>query len=273
MVTFGSRRQWFPIVTVLPPTASPPSSPALSPITEAEPMVVSSPTLTCSPRIAPGPMAPFFPILAEAGTIAVGSISRLRPGSRSSFAARAKVRRGWAEIRMGLEVAALAKSPAIRAAADERSAMSRCWELSTKTRLPLVADCRLETLVTMREASPRRRQPSCSARSRKVCFMVVYCRFLGGCVQLGDEMRSQIAENPEKSETTGDTGERRVHPQGRARVLNCGLVQWRLPFWAGLPAAVHPEPLIGIFADEGFDDFGEFCGVGHDVGLVIAGTN
>src|ERR1700676_1713285 len=105
---------------------------------------------------------------------------------------------------MGLEGGGLVKSPAIRAAADERSARSRCWGLSTKTRLPLVADCRLETLVTMREASPRRRQPSCSARSRKVCFMAVYCRFLGGCVQLGDEMRSQIAENPEKNAHNGE---------------------------------------------------------------------
>jgi hypothetical protein len=36
---------------------------------------------------------------------------------------------------------------------------------------------------------------------------------------------------------------------------------------------VHPEPLFGIFADEGFDDFGEFCGVGYDVGLVVTGAN
>src|SRR4029077_7584052 len=128
---------------------------------------------------------------------------------------------------MGLEVAALAKSPAIRAAADERSAMSRCWRLSTKTRLPLVADCRLETRVTMREASPRRRQPSCSARSRKVCFMVVYCRFLGGCVQLGDEMRSQIAENPEKEcnhwGAPGTPTAEGTSPQLRASTATAGL--------------------------------------------------
>src|ERR1035437_1508272 len=86
---------------------------------------------------------------------------------------------------MGLEAVALAakspaaKSPAMTAAADERSAVSRCWASSTKTRLWLVADCRLETLVTVMELSPRRRQPSFSARSRRVCFMVVYCRFPG----------------------------------------------------------------------------------------------
>ena len=90
----------------------------------------------------------------------------LRPGSRSSFAARAKVSRGWAEIRMGLEteLAAAANSPAMRAAADERSAPSRYWASSTKMRLWAVADCKLETLVTVMELSPRRRQPSFSAR-------------------------------------------------------------------------------------------------------------
>src|ERR1700675_917991 len=95
---------------------------------------------------------------------------------------------------MGLEVAALAKSPAIMAAADERSAASRYWASSTKTRLSLVADCRLETLVTVMELSPRRRQPSCSARSRRVCFMVVYCRFMRRVCTTWEEMRSQIAE-------------------------------------------------------------------------------
>jgi hypothetical protein len=36
---------------------------------------------------------------------------------------------------------------------------------------------------------------------------------------------------------------------------------------------VDPEPLVGIAADEVFYDFSEFCGVGYDVGLVIAGVN
>jgi hypothetical protein len=42
------------------------------------------------------------------------------------------------------------------AAADERSAVSRCWGSSTKTRLVLVADCGLETVATVMELSPRR---------------------------------------------------------------------------------------------------------------------
>src|SRR5450631_778279 len=50
-------------------------------------------------------------------------------------------------------------------------------------------------------------------------------------------------------------------------------VQWRLTGGTRLPAAVHPEPLVGITADEVFDDFGEFGGVGYDVGLVIAGSD
>src|SRR5271169_630388 len=106
-------------------------------------------------------------------------MTRLRSRSRSSLAARAKVRRGWGEIKMGLELALTAKSPAITAAADEPRAVSRYWTSSTKTRLPVVADCRLETVVTVTELSPRRRQPSCSARSRRVRFMVLYCRFPG----------------------------------------------------------------------------------------------
>src|ERR1019366_6485792 len=108
-------------------------------------------------------------------------MTRLRSGSRSSFAARAKLSLGWAELRRGLEAVAAANSPAITAPADERSAASRYWASSTKTRLSLVADCRLETLVTVMELSPRRRQPRFSARSRRVCFMALYGRF-PGCV-------------------------------------------------------------------------------------------
>src|ERR1035437_5411935 len=110
-------------------------------------------------------------------------MTRLRSGSRSSFAARAKVRRGWADISIGFEGLAAkfpaAKSPTMTAAADEPSAASRCLAFSTKTRLSLAADCRLETLVTTMELSPRRWQPSFPARSRRDCFMAPYCRFLG----------------------------------------------------------------------------------------------
>src|SRR5271166_2026083 len=42
---------------------------------------------------------------------------------------------------------------------------------------------------------------------------------------------------------------------------------------AGFPAPVDPEPLVGIAADEGFDDLGEFGGVGYYVSLVIDGAN
>src|SRR5258708_28074144 len=93
MVTFGSMRQWLPAFT---------GAPAASPITAPGAMVVSSPILTCSPRTARGPMATFLPILAEGGTMAAGWTTRLRSGSQSNFAARAKVRRGWGEIRIGL---------------------------------------------------------------------------------------------------------------------------------------------------------------------------
>src|SRR5208282_5623901 len=68
--------------------------------------------------------------------------------------------------------------------------------------------------------------------------------FLGGCVQ-----RRPVCHSP----TT--------------------LIQRGLAWWARLPAAVHPEPLVGIAADEILDNFGEFCGVGYYVGLVIAGAN
>src|SRR5277367_4751924 len=65
------------------------------------------------------------------------------------------------------------------AAAAEASAASRYSASSTKTRLSLFADCRLETLVTVTELSPRRWQLRFSARSRRVRFMAVYCRFTG----------------------------------------------------------------------------------------------
>src|SRR6266403_5863880 len=58
-----------------------------------------------------------------------------------------------------------------------------------------------------------------------------------------------------------------------ARPHTKSLIQRWLAFWACLPATVDPQPLIGIAADEVFDDFGEFCGVGYDVGLVITGAN
>src|ERR1700720_3922480 len=98
--------------------------------------------------------------------------------------ARAKASRGWAEIRIGFEdlVAdlAAANSPAMMAAAAERNAVSRCCVSSTKTRLSLFADCRLATAVTVIEPLPIKRQPSFSARLRRLCFMAVYCRFSKG---------------------------------------------------------------------------------------------
>src|SRR5208337_2907502 len=51
------------------------------------------------------------------------------------------------------------------------------------------------------------------------------------------------------------------------------LVERQLAGWPSLPAAVDPEPLVGIATDEVFDDFGEFRCVGDDVNLVIAGAN
>src|ERR1035437_6507025 len=51
------------------------------------------------------------------------------------------------------------------------------------------------------------------------------------------------------------------------------LIQPWLAWRAGLPAAMDPEPLVGIAADEVFDDFGEFGGVGYYVGLVVTGAN
>src|SRR5208282_1529905 len=189
-------------------------------------------------------------------------MARLRRGSLSSRAARAKVRRGWAEMRIGLVVLAAkapaAKSPAITAAADERSAASRCWASSTKTRLSLLADCRLETVATVMELSPRRGQPSFSARSRRVCFMVVYCRFPGRvCTTLVWGRGSAPSKR----------GEAPLPHRRRTSV------QRGLAWGARFPAAVHPEPLVGIAADEVFYDFRESCGVGYYVGLVIVGAN
>ena len=87
--------------------------------------------------------------------------------------------------------------------------------------------------------------------------MVVYCRFPGA-------YERRIVRRTERGVNDG----RRSAPL-HARLL----VQRRFPWWAGLPAAMDPEPLVGILADEVFDDFGEFCGVGYDVGFVVAGAN
>src|SRR5260370_1413496 len=59
----------------------------------------------------------------------------------------------------------------------------------------------------------------------------------------------------------------RFHNRGEASV------QRRMARRACFPAAVHPEPLVGITADKVFNDFGEFCGVGYYVGLVVMGAN
>ena len=107
--------------------------------------------------------------------IAVGVAEQPR-GSRKG---EARLRGNQQGLRWRWRRSSATNSPAITAAADEPSAVSRCWASSTKTRLSLVADCRLETLVTVMEPSPRRWQPSFSARSRRVCFMAPYCRFPG----------------------------------------------------------------------------------------------
>src|SRR5208337_2760550 len=62
-------------------------------------------------------------------------------------------------------------------------------------------------------------------------------------------------------------------PRGPVPTRPHQLVERRLAWGARFPAAVHPEPLVGIAAGEIFDDFGELCGIGYDVGLVIAGAN
>src|SRR5580658_1596771 len=240
MVKLASIREWLPMVT-------------LSPITEPAPMVVSSPIVTCSPRVARGPTATFVPIFADAGMMAEGWIARLLSESLSSCAARAKVRRGWVEIRMGFRAASLAEAncPAITAAADDFSAASRCLVSSTKTRLSPVADCRLETLLTVTEPSPRRRQSRFSAKSRRICFMGVYCRF-----------PVRYAQRPRSGR-----GRRSTQPQPHK------LIQRRFAGWAGFPAAMDPEPLVGILADDFFHRIREFRGVGYDVGLVVGGAN
>src|ERR1035441_6194292 len=64
--------------------------------------------------------------------------------------------------------------------------------------------------------------------------------------------------------------------QGRGQPLACGTarsrsVDWRLAGRAGLPAAVHPEPLRGVAAD-GVLQYGvEAGGVGGGVGFGVAG--
>src|ERR1019366_1202662 len=111
--------------------------------------------------------------------------------------------------------------------------------------------------------------------------------FRGGCVQRGDlgaaaglrggggnreELEPQGAQR-----STGATlpmGSA-VPPRLKAKNGSFGslLVQGRLAGRASFPAAVDPEPLVGIAADEVFDDLGEFRGIGHDIGLVVAGAN
>src|SRR5208282_5864347 len=261
-------RQWLPIVT-------------WSPMAAPEPMVVSFPTLTCSPRIARGAMATFLPIWADLGMMAAGSMPRLVSGSCSKRAALAKVRRGCGEMRMGLEAGLSAKIPTMMAAAGELRAVGRCAASSTKTRLSLLADCRLETAVTVMVASPRRRQPSFSASSRRDCFMVVYCRFPGWVCTTSEKRQSfpmrrigsSWAIKPHSTGLKG-TAEAGAHPKTVYRLrpwIKDRSIEWRLAGGAGFPAAVDPEPLVGIAADEVFDDLGEFCGVGDDVGLVGVG--
>src|SRR5208282_3011622 len=91
------------------------------------------------------------------------------------------------------------------------------------------------------EASPKRWQPSFPAKSRRVCFMAVYCR-LTRQVCTTRNARARVARNS---------------------------VQRRLAFGPCLPAPMHPEPLVGITPNDVFDDFGELSGVGDDVGLVV----
>src|SRR5271166_595067 len=155
-------------------------------------------------------------------------------------------------------------SAAITAAAGERSAVSRCCAFSTKTRLSLVADCRLETRVTGIDESPTSRQPRLAARSPEVCFMASYCRFPGrvcttrrwspSCARLGRARRP----SPHKP---------------RPHTSRPSSIQRWLAWWARLPAAVDPEPLVGILPDDVFDYFREFCGVSRDVCFVIGGAD
>jgi len=51
------------------------------------------------------------------------------------------------------------------------------------------------------------------------------------------------------------------------------LIEWLLAFGTRFPAAVYPEPLIGILPYIVFYHFGEFLRVGDDVGFEIAGTH
>src|SRR5579859_5570658 len=52
-----------------------------------------------------------------------------------------------------------------------------------------------------------------------------------------------------------------------------GSVQSRLAFGAGFPAAVDPEPLVGILAGVFFDDLVEERGIGQGVGFCVAGRD
>ena len=171
MVTLASMRQWLPITSTL-------RSPHYADRAGANGRFIADLDLFAENCAwADG----YVPADLRGGGNDGGGMNDSRFGGRDRGAASRlgrRLRRGWVEIRIGLEARRWRRS--LRQLWRQRTSGARrrdAGRSSTKTRLSLVADCRLETLVTVMEPSPMRRQPSFSARSRKVCFMVVYCRF------------------------------------------------------------------------------------------------
>src|SRR5205807_10488321 len=64
-----------------------------------------------------------------------------------------------------------------------------------------------------------------------------------------------------------------LRDQPQYNFMRPALVQRGLPGRARLPAAMDPQPLIGIVTDEILNDFREELCIGSNVGLIVAGAN
>src|SRR5580698_10029241 len=58
----------------------------------------------------------------------------------------------------------------------------------------------------------------------------------------------------------------------RSGMIVSPLIKWRLAFGAGLPAAMHPQPLVWIATDVILDHFGKQSCISKGVGIVVAGA-
>src|SRR5579883_2101178 len=266
----------------------------LGPTTQPAPTRVPSPIVTCSRTTACSSMLTPWASLAWGCTMALGWIAAAcawRPCSQ--VPTRAKASRGWGVMSSGLAWRPLAaNSPAITAVAFEERAWARFFLSSTKTRSPGAADCRLATPVTWQPPSPSSDAPRNSATSSSVRFTASCIAGYGGqekrraratsCLECGDAAQGVLAGVLRPSGSGVGAALLVAGAGGCAdyfyRVV-VGLpermvsVERRLARRTGLPAAMHPEPLVRIAAHKVLDHLREALGVGQDVLLVVSGAD